>query len=535
MAAYTRNPQTEPDDSPGGSTVRQGVKDQNSQAINDLYVDLNAHSNNEDGLSHAQIDTKLTEIDDPVTGIVPRAEAARDAAEASASEAADSAAAAAVSETNAANSAVSAENEADRAEAEADRAQEAADFLALPVALPETQPSYALDSTTGLIEEVVVRASEQTYTTPSGNIATAPANTLRSSYKDGKFGLEIFEARENIVTYSEDASNGVWGKGGSTVAQNNVAAPNGEMSADLLIENTDTGLHSVTRSNITLNAETMYIFSVYLKVPPTNGRPYGRLRFATNAGFVSDITYNLEDGTVNKSNGSIEKYQNGWYRVSLEATTQTGATATSGVGVYMWDTETGGSGGGDGYIGDGVSGIYVWGAQLEEGSNISPYIPTEATAATRAASEVSADSSQFLNKSEGTFVIDVGYSAVESDKLPIALGTQFNGALWIQLNSTSALFSNRSLGGITNSASRVLSSGFNRIAASYSPTELKLSINGSDITSRLNTLENSVWDALHIGGNSWGDAGNHLNDPIYSITYYPKALSDTELIALSSK
>lgn len=104
MAAYTRNPQTEPDDSPGGSTVRQGVKDQNSQAINDLYVDLNAHSNNEDGLSHAQIDTKFTEIDDPVTGIVPKAEAARDAAEASATAAALSETNAASSETNASNS-----------------------------------------------------------------------------------------------------------------------------------------------------------------------------------------------------------------------------------------------------------------------------------------------------------------------------------------------------------------------------------------------------------------------------------------------
>lgn len=81
--AYTRNPQTRPDDSPGGSTVRQGVKDQNSQAIDDVIVDLNIHSNNEDGRSHVQIDSEL----DAVKKVLPEAEAARDSAQESAVDA----------------------------------------------------------------------------------------------------------------------------------------------------------------------------------------------------------------------------------------------------------------------------------------------------------------------------------------------------------------------------------------------------------------------------------------------------------------
>lgn len=76
MAAYTRNPQNIPDDTPGGSTVRQGVKDQNSASIDQLFVNLNAHSNNEDGRSHFAIDSELTAIQ---TDLVPQAEAARDA------------------------------------------------------------------------------------------------------------------------------------------------------------------------------------------------------------------------------------------------------------------------------------------------------------------------------------------------------------------------------------------------------------------------------------------------------------------------
>jgi len=63
MTTYTRNPQTIPDDTPGGSTVRQGVADQNSIAIDDLFINLNSHSNNEDGRTHLQIDESLDYIE----------------------------------------------------------------------------------------------------------------------------------------------------------------------------------------------------------------------------------------------------------------------------------------------------------------------------------------------------------------------------------------------------------------------------------------------------------------------------------------
>lgn len=62
MAAYTRNPQTVPDDSPGGSTTRQAVADQNNVAVDDLYTALNAHSNSEEGRTHSEIDGDIDNI-----------------------------------------------------------------------------------------------------------------------------------------------------------------------------------------------------------------------------------------------------------------------------------------------------------------------------------------------------------------------------------------------------------------------------------------------------------------------------------------
>lgn len=80
MSAYVRNPQTIPDDSVGGSSVRQGVAEQNNVAIDDLYTVINAHANNEDGRSHVQIDEALDTISD-VDGAKDAAEAARDKAQ----------------------------------------------------------------------------------------------------------------------------------------------------------------------------------------------------------------------------------------------------------------------------------------------------------------------------------------------------------------------------------------------------------------------------------------------------------------------
>jgi hypothetical protein len=63
MGYYTRAPQNIPDDSPGGSTVRQGVKDQNSASIDELFLSLNSHSDNENGRSHVEIDSKFDSVD----------------------------------------------------------------------------------------------------------------------------------------------------------------------------------------------------------------------------------------------------------------------------------------------------------------------------------------------------------------------------------------------------------------------------------------------------------------------------------------
>ena len=80
----------------------------------------------------------------------------------------------------------------------------------------------------------------------------------------------------------------------------------------------------------------------------------------------------------------------GWYRCSTSVALN--QTASSSV-IYI-DTP-----------GDGTSGIYVWGAQYEQGAHATSYIPTSGSTVTRAddfAVIKGTNFTDFYNQSEGT-------------------------------------------------------------------------------------------------------------------------------------
>jgi hypothetical protein len=82
----------------------------------------------------------------------------------------------------------------------------------------------------------------------------------------------------------------------------------------------------------------------------------------------------LSNGTVtitgSGSTASISSVGNGWYRCSISATS-TGTTARPGIGLASDGTTT--PSGFQSYLGDGTSGIFIWGAQLETGSTATAY------------------------------------------------------------------------------------------------------------------------------------------------------------------
>ena len=191
----------------------------------------------------------------------------------------------------------------------------------------------------------------------------------------------------NLFTYSEQFNDAAWTKTASSITANTIVAPDGALTGDALIENTATAEHVLIQT-VTTASNSARSFSVYAKAA---GRSVIRLLFDRDAGFTDrcQAIFDLASGTVvSASNagtgsgaaGTIVAVGNGWYRCTLTGTPSTTAGTTLRNIVYLQAT----SGGSTSYTGDGTSGVFIWGAQLNVGATPAAYLQTVATAVTTA-------------------------------------------------------------------------------------------------------------------------------------------------------
>jgi hypothetical protein len=232
-------------------------------------------------------------------------------------------------------------------------------------------------------------------------IPTTSTISGAARYENGELLLE--EARTNLLTYSEEFEQSAWTKARTTITANAAAAPDGTTTADKLVRGTDNNTNVIYQT-VSLAAAT-YTFSVSAKQGEYN---FCTLVLPGAQGWSANywISVDLTDGSYATSTPtpaavSVVAQSNGWYRISI---TQA-ATATVTRGGYI-DARS--SSGFSAQAGDGTSGIYIWGAQLEEGSYPTSYIPTTGTTVTRAAdvstSALGVDS--WYNQDEGTVFME---------------------------------------------------------------------------------------------------------------------------------
>lgn len=255
------------------------------------------------------------------------------------------------------------------------------------------------------------RASSGTYVGSDGLLKTATTNEPRFDHNPttgASLGLLVEESRTNLYLQSENFSTTWLPTGllafGSGSTANAIAAPDGQITADLLVENTAAGNHMMAQ-NINVTTGTVYTVSAFAKAAPTT-RKVQLLVSNTNFGVTPSATFDLATGTITGNNNStaiITPFPNGWYRVTMTtiAATSTGANSAS---IRLVDASNANS-----YTGDGTSGIYLWGAQLEAGSFPTSYIPTTTATATRSADVASITGTAFSSwyrQDEGTVFVE---------------------------------------------------------------------------------------------------------------------------------
>jgi hypothetical protein len=193
-------------------------------------------------------------------------------------------------------------------------------------------------------------------------------------------GLLLEGSSSNLYTYSEQ-----WGAGQRITTTNNAGdSPRGDKTMALLVEDTNNSEHYSQDRNITLTAGTTYCYSVFIKAHTNPRNLYLRVAAGSTAGAFFDPVAGAWAGSGNGAqfvDRGFEVFSNGVYRVWMTFT-----AATSQSTVIRLQLANGLS---SSYTGDGVSGLYVWGAQLEAVPVMTSYIPTAASAVTRAADKLS--------------------------------------------------------------------------------------------------------------------------------------------------
>jgi hypothetical protein len=347
-------------------------------------------------------------------------------------------------------------------------------------------------------------------------------------------GLLIEEQRTNLLTYSEQFDNASWTKGDSSITANTVVAPNGTLTGDKLVENTSNANHIVAQS-FSFVSGTTYTLSVYAKAAE---RTLARLSLPSAVTTDAIAAFNLATGAVSSTgtgvtSALVTSVGGGWFRCSITVTATN--SATGNVTVWLLNPSSP-------YTGDGYSGIYIWGAQLEAGAFPTSYVATVASQVTRvadAASMTGTNFSSWYNQAEGTLYAEhQKFGTTTFQRVAGMSDGGFDNRIAIGYGSGSPnnLLTIVSVGAVTQAQLTLVSPSATNInykaALAYAVNDFASVANAGTVqTDTSGTIP--VVSRLNIGVGD-NTSANPLNGHIRKLSYYPIRCTNAQLQALTS-
>ncbi|NYZ18015.1 hypothetical protein HL658_36225 [Azospirillum sp. RWY-5-1] len=381
---------------------------------------------------------------------------------------------------------------------------------------------------------VFSRLGTATYWDAAGVLRTAAAGVPRFDHHPvtGRCrGLLIEGAATNLLLRSQEFDAAAWSKAEVTVTANAAAAPDGGTAMDKLVESAANGLHRMSQS-VSLVSGQVYSFSCYARAGERSV-----LKLETSGGGWSTaprVTVNLATGTVQAITGSptsygIEPVGGGVFRCWITAT----ATATSGLVLLMLGNSA--SGEAIGYTGDGTSGLYLWGAQLEAGGAPTSYIATAGGTVTRAADVCALPTAGWWSATEGTLVVAWSVAAASAQTIrgvaALTDGAADYTALWYW-NDGLLYAQVQEAGAISFSVQAAPAYGQrHRAALAWAANNAAASVDGSAPVTDASVVTTTGVTTLAVG--SRGGGGSELNGWIERVTLLPRRVPDATLQLLT--
>jgi hypothetical protein len=361
-------------------------------------------------------------------------------------------------------------------------------------------------------------------------------------------GLLVEEQRTNLFQRSEEFDNASWVKTAVTISSNTIVAPDGTLTGDKIVEDTTNAQRSAQQQNITTSTTTTSTTTFYAKAGERTvlSIRYGSQAMANRGQGNVDLTNGSTGGIGNIGSAtgttlSATLVGNGWYRIAISTNPNDAAATQMRLQIFLSNsTVTGVSG--PTYTGDGYSGIYIWGAQLEASSTASTYIKTEASQVTRSADSASmtgANFSSWYRADQISFSLEyawVGLKSVTPQRVfTVDDGSTSNslsiGASSANLLATAALYNGSIEMNSTSPAQTFVANTFYRTAAGFAVNDSVAANNGA-----IGVVDTSITMPVNLSTLRFGatSAGVISNVYIKKFAAYPQRLSNANLQAITS-
>jgi len=341
----------------------------------------------------------------------------------------------------------------------------------------------------------VERDSIATRVNKEGLIEVVGKDKLRIDYKDSAKGVALLEnSSTNLFTYSEDFSQSSWNKASSTVTLTSELSPNGTTDSVYNLTGTSANLYVGGTTGV------QHTISFYIK---SNGQ--GKDKFKLRLGNNTSIEYTAT---------------NQWVRYEYTETPTTsvfGITTTSAPN-NEFD-------------------LLIWGAQSEQNSFATSYIPTSGSTVQRQADVVNGSgNSEVFNDSEGVLFADIAALADDLTNRAITISDKTsNNRIFITYYAESnGLFSQIISNGViqaTLTAKLPSIKNSTKVLVKYKQNDFQLWVNGFEVSS-----DEIGVTPIGLDDFSFDRGTGTLNfyGKTKELAYYDATLTDSELEYLTS-